>query len=46
MNGRIVIPVGKQAQDMVVLTKSPEGIIEERTIPVRFVPLRRKFFGD
>lgn len=46
MNGRIVIPVGKHVQDMVVLTKKPEGIIEERTIPVRFVPLRRKFFGD
>jgi protein-L-isoaspartate(D-aspartate) O-methyltransferase len=39
MNGRMVIPVGKRYQDIVVLTKKPEGVIEERTIPVRFVPL-------
>jgi protein-L-isoaspartate(D-aspartate) O-methyltransferase len=42
MNGRMVIPVGKGYQDIVVLTKKPEGVIKERTIPVRFVPLRRK----
>lgn len=44
MNGKMVIPVGKGYQDMVVLTKTQEGMIEERTIPVRFVPLRRKLF--
>ena len=42
LNGRMVIPVGKWAQDMVVLTKKPEGVSEHRTIPVRFVPLRRQ----
>ena len=41
MNGRMVIPVGERYQEMVVLTKTQEGLIEQRTLPVRFVPLRR-----
>lgn len=41
MNGKMVIPIGKWEQDMMVLTKKPEGVIEEMTIPVRFVPLLR-----
>jgi protein-L-isoaspartate(D-aspartate) O-methyltransferase len=39
IEGRMVIPVGKRYQNIVVLTKKPKGVIEERTIPVRFVPL-------
>jgi protein-L-isoaspartate(D-aspartate) O-methyltransferase len=42
MNGRMVIPVGKRYQEMMILTKTQEGMIEEKTIPVRFVPLRRQ----
>jgi protein-L-isoaspartate(D-aspartate) O-methyltransferase len=42
MNGKMVIPIGKGYQEIVVLTKKPEGIVEERTIAVRFVPLVRK----
>lgn len=42
INGKMVIPVGTWYQEMVVLTKTPDRIIEERTIPVRFVPMRRK----
>ena len=41
MNGRMVIPVGERYQEMVVLTKTQDGLIEQRTLPVRFVPLRR-----
>lgn len=41
MNAKMVIPVGKGHQEMVVLTKTPLGVIESRTIPVRFVPLRK-----
>ena len=41
INGRMVIPVGEAYQEMVVLTKTEEGLMEERTIPVRFVPLTR-----
>ena len=41
-NGKMVIPVGSWHQDIVVLTKTEDQIIEEKTIPVRFVPMRRK----
>lgn len=40
LNGRMVIPVGKWYQELVVLTKKPEGVSKQRTIPVRFVPWR------
>lgn len=42
IGGKLVIPVGKWYQEIVVLTKTQEGIREERTIAVRFVPLRRQ----
>lgn len=42
IGGKMVIPVGIWNQDIIVLTKTPEGIVEERTIPVRFVPLRHQ----
>lgn len=42
IGGKMVIPVGIWHQDIIVLTKTSEGIVEERTIPVRFVPLRHK----
>jgi protein-L-isoaspartate(D-aspartate) O-methyltransferase len=37
----MVLPVGDWHQEMVTLTKSAQGVVERRTIPVRFVPLRR-----
>jgi protein-L-isoaspartate(D-aspartate) O-methyltransferase len=40
MNGKMVIPVGVNDQDIFIITKTAEGIIREMTIPVRFVPLR------
>ncbi|MPZ20722.1 MAG: protein-L-isoaspartate(D-aspartate) O-methyltransferase [Luteitalea sp.] len=42
VGGRLVIPVGRHEQDMQVITKTRTGVTEERTIPVRFVPLTRK----
>jgi len=42
INGKMVIPVGKWYQDIVVLTKTEDRIVEEKTLPVRFVPMRRK----
>ncbi|MGK7874655.1 MAG: protein-L-isoaspartate(D-aspartate) O-methyltransferase [Xenococcaceae cyanobacterium] len=42
LNGRMVIPVGTWYQEMVVLTKMQDGVLKERTIPVRFVPLTRE----
>ena len=42
INGKMVIPVGKWHQEIFVLTKTEDQIIQERTIPVRFVPMKRK----
>ncbi len=42
INGKMVIPVGTEVQDIIILTKTKLGIVEEKTLPVRFVPMRRK----
>jgi protein-L-isoaspartate(D-aspartate) O-methyltransferase len=42
VGGRLVIPVGDWFQEMVIVTRTGTGIVEKRTIPVRFVPLVRK----
>ena len=42
VNGRMVIPVGTDEQELRVLTKQSNGkVIEKRVLPVRFVPLVR-----
>jgi protein-L-isoaspartate(D-aspartate) O-methyltransferase len=38
----MVIPIGTRYQEIVVLTKTQDGVVKETTIPVRFVPMRRK----
>jgi protein-L-isoaspartate(D-aspartate) O-methyltransferase len=40
--GRLVLPVGRQDQWIRILTKTAAGVVEETTIPVRFVPLVRQ----
>lgn len=42
LNGKMVIPVGTSTQEIVVITKTQDGLIEKRTIPVRFVPMTGK----
>lgn len=42
VGGRMVIPVGSADQEMVVITKTSSGVVERRTIPVRFVPMTGK----
>lgn len=42
IGGKMVIPVGKEYQDIIILTKKDEGITTQKTIPVRFVPLTRQ----
>lgn len=44
VGGRLVIPVGPQGrtQWMTVVDKTPGGLVERRTIPVRFVPFTRR----
>ena len=41
IGARLVIPVGDFDQQMRILTRTADGIQETRTLPVRFVPLRR-----
>ena len=41
VGGRMVIPVGTWNQEIVILSKTSTGVVERRTIPVRFVPLTR-----
>jgi protein-L-isoaspartate(D-aspartate) O-methyltransferase len=40
-NGRMVIPVGTRFQEMMLITKTQQGVLKETTIPVQFVPLTR-----
>lgn len=42
VGGRMVIPVGKGDQEMVIVEKTREGVTKKRTIPVRFVPMTGK----
>jgi protein-L-isoaspartate(D-aspartate) O-methyltransferase len=40
VGGRIVLPVGEGLQDLLVLTKQPDGSFNRRPVlPVRFVPM-------
>ena len=42
IGGRLVVPVGRGDQDLLVLTRTTEGMREDDRLPVRFVPLTRK----
>lgn len=42
VGGRMVIPVGTLFQEMMIIEKTPRGVVERRTIPVRFVPMTGK----
>jgi protein-L-isoaspartate(D-aspartate) O-methyltransferase len=42
VRGKMVIPVGSTFQQMVIITKNESGVVERRTIPVRFVPMTGK----
>jgi protein-L-isoaspartate(D-aspartate) O-methyltransferase len=42
LGGRIVVPVGSIIQDMMIIEKTRKGVVERRTIPVRFVPMTGK----
>ena len=39
LGGVMVVPVGDQYQDLRVLRKTERGMVEEASIPVRFVPM-------
>jgi protein-L-isoaspartate(D-aspartate) O-methyltransferase len=42
LKGKMVIPVGSTFQEMVIITRDESGVVERRTIPVRFVPMTGK----
>jgi len=46
VGGKLVAPVGEEYQDMVVMEKTPDGIVEQQTIPVRFVPMTGESQND
>ncbi len=39
VNGKMVIPVGERYQELVLLTKTEDGVKEDSILPVRFVPM-------
>jgi protein-L-isoaspartate(D-aspartate) O-methyltransferase len=39
LGGRMIVPVGEADQDLIRLTKTADGVREERLLPVRFVPM-------
>jgi protein-L-isoaspartate(D-aspartate) O-methyltransferase len=39
IGSRIVVPVGRWNQDLLVLTRTDDGTREDNRLPVRFVPL-------
>ncbi len=39
IGGKMVLPLGKDLQDLVVLTKTPTGVERQVVAPVRFVPM-------
>jgi protein-L-isoaspartate(D-aspartate) O-methyltransferase len=41
IGGRLAVPVGRGDQELIVFTKTPEGLREHSRLPVRFVPLTR-----
>lgn len=44
--GRMVVPVGEGVQDLRVVERSGDGVIQRSVIPVRFVPMTGAVRGD
>jgi protein-L-isoaspartate(D-aspartate) O-methyltransferase len=42
VNGRLLIPVGRDYQEMTIITKTEKGVVRRHTLPVRFVPMTGK----
>jgi protein-L-isoaspartate(D-aspartate) O-methyltransferase len=45
IGGRLVVPIGRAEQDLLVLTRTADGLHEEERLAVRFVPLVRARAG-
>ncbi len=42
VGGTMVVPVGNVDQELLVIRRTPTGIVRETTIPVRFVPMIKR----
>ena len=44
VGGSMILPVGPSAgdQELRILTRTPEGVVSQRSLPVRFVPMVRR----
>lgn len=42
VGGRMIVPVGATVQNMTIIEKTRRGVVERKTIPVRFVPMTGK----
>ena len=42
LGGKMVVPVGIIEQEMLIIEKTQRGVVQRRTIPVRFVPMTGK----
>jgi protein-L-isoaspartate(D-aspartate) O-methyltransferase len=40
--GRLILPLGEETQELVVVTRRGESFVERRVLPVRFVPMTGK----
>jgi len=40
--GKIIVPIGSFIQELMRITRTPDGIIKENLLPVRFVPMVKK----
>jgi len=39
LGGRMILPVGKSDQELVLLRRTQAGVVQEEVLPVRFVPM-------
>jgi protein-L-isoaspartate(D-aspartate) O-methyltransferase len=46
VGGKLIIPVGRDTQELRVLTKTTVGVMSERLFEVRFVPMTGRAQGD
>ncbi|HKU38167.1 MAG TPA: protein-L-isoaspartate O-methyltransferase, partial [Polyangiales bacterium] len=39
VGGKLIVPVGEGSQDLLVITRTPQGYAQQSVLPVRFVPM-------
>ena len=46
VGGRMILPVGDDEQELVLLRRTPEGVVRESVLEVRFVPMTGRAESD